>query len=80
MSSKYLTSLSDGELRYRILGLGLTPPIVPSDDPWFVRSAWIDWWQETAGSFSAEQRDGIWQALDRLQLYEVVALEMNERV
>ena len=49
------------------LDLGLTPP-----GPEAPSAAWATWWGREHSSFTAVQRDKMWEALDRLRFYEVI--------
>lgn len=47
---------------------GLTPPAVRPDGS----RDWMRWWQHGAKEFTPEQRELVWQACHKLQLFEVV--------
>ena len=69
-----LTSLSEEQLQDRILDLGLMPAVEWVEVGWL---DWVRWWEETVPSMTAAQVDAIWDLLDRLHLYQVVALELD---
>src|SRR5262245_377882 len=62
----YQTSLAPGLLNDWALDLGLSPP-GPAATP----AQWVEWWGREHGSFTAPQREKMWEALDRLRFYEV---------
>jgi len=71
-----LTVLSEMELQERIVDLGLVPPDEhPGLQAW---SDWRGWWEATVGTMAEAQRDGVWDLLDRLRLYEVFPLDLGE--
>jgi hypothetical protein len=76
-----LTSLDEAGLQDRILELGLMPPLaqpVPYEQAIYTWIDWSGWWRRTVGCMTEAQRDAIWDLLDHLRLYEVVALELEE--
>jgi hypothetical protein len=64
-----LTSLPEGPLRDWLLDAGLTPP--NGDLSPVVLSGW---WDHHAEGMTELQRDRVWEALERLRFYTVVAL------
>ena len=58
------SSLDEGRLRDWMLDAGLTPPEDASD--------WPAWWRDHNAAMTGLQRERVWQACDRVRLYEVV--------
>ena len=77
-----LTSLSEIELQQRIADLGLVTPeertldVGPTGPQTWID--WSGWWRRTVGTMMQAQRDGVWDLLDRLRLYEVFPLDLGE--
>lgn len=72
-----LSSLEEDEVCERLRQLGLTPPegeIVYHD--YLVRN-WAAWYDAVAGSLSEEHRSALWEMLDRVRCYAVVAVELD---
>jgi hypothetical protein len=59
------TGLDADRLHDWAIDQGLTPPEAGD---------WAAWWDEQSPKMTELQRDGMWQALDRLRFYEVVEL------
>jgi hypothetical protein len=71
-----LTSLSEVHLADRILALGLRPPNVKERERY--HGYWARWWDRTAGRLTEEQREAIWNLMDRLSLYFVLPLDLED--
>jgi hypothetical protein len=58
---------------------GLTPPVSLFPQPGRPRCShdWYYWWRQTAPRMTPEQRRRVWEALDRVRFYEVVALPLE---
>jgi hypothetical protein len=69
------TSLPVFALRDWLLDADLSPP--PADAP---GAAWRAWWASQAPTWSAEQRERVWDRLDRLQFYVVEERPAGRRV
>ena len=74
-----LTSFPESVLDDWLRDLGLTPPAPPPHMAGRPRSSsdWAFWWGRTAPAMTEEQRAGMWKALDRVEFYEVVTLELE---
>jgi hypothetical protein len=75
-----LTTLSEDQFVASIEKLRLTPPALvdPSRSSPYNRRDWIGWYDSVAPSLTARQRQGLWKLLDRVQCYDVLAVEMEE--
>jgi hypothetical protein len=63
------TSLDAGRLNDWVLDLGLTPPRATKTKP----PNWANWWKRRKSKMTEYQREKMWEALDRLRFYDVVA-------
>jgi hypothetical protein len=69
-----LTSMPPGVFRDWLLEAGIDPPEpTPIDD---AMTVWCNWWRES--DLIDEQRDRVWEALDRLQYFMVLRVEAPE--
>jgi hypothetical protein len=66
-----LTHLSEDELVRHIEQLGLSPPPEPENRDW------SDWWEGIEGSLTLEQCEGIWRVMTKIQLHEIVPVEIE---
>jgi len=62
--------------------LGLTPPaperIEPKHGKPFTMRDWDAWWEANVAQMTDHQRCKIWEALDRLDFFEIVETELEE--
>jgi hypothetical protein len=65
------TSFSAPILCLWLLDAGITPPADTIE--WI--NTWRDWWDNNQAHFTEWQRERAWQALDKVQWYEVCAVE-----
>jgi hypothetical protein len=72
-----LTRFPESVLDDWLRDLGLSPPVSPPHMAGQPRSSWVwaRWWEQTP--MTQEQRAGVWKALDRVEFYEVVTLELE---
>ena len=62
----YQTSLDAPRLHDWLMDAGIEPPAHPNQ-----HAAWAAWWDESARTWSAEQREHAWAAFDKVRFYEV---------
>jgi hypothetical protein len=74
-SFKERTSMPAQVFRDWLADAGLTPPEVYADG----RVNWRVWWTTNEPGMTAFQRAKVWEALDRVRFYSVVALEPPSR-
>jgi hypothetical protein len=58
-----------------LLDAGLTPPS-PDLSEWI--STWRAWWETYSPRFTELQRERVWQGLDKVQCFELLAMEWAE--
>src|SRR5262245_24290515 len=46
---------------------GIEPPVQPG-----LHAAWIAWWDATSSDWTDQQREHVWQALDRLRFFDLM--------
>jgi hypothetical protein len=65
-----------------ILDCGLTPPELPENPTWggSLLGTWFRWWGQTVVPADSEARRKLWEAFDRVDFYEVVAVAAAEVV
>jgi hypothetical protein len=59
-----------------ILDCGLTPPELPKGGA--LLNAWFRWWGQVVAPADSEARRKIWEAFDRVDFYEVIAVPTAE--
>jgi hypothetical protein len=64
------STMPEGVFRDLVTDLELTPPPARR-----LETDWAGWWERHKGELSAQQRRAVWDALDRVCFYTVVALE-----
>jgi|GEM_PF-7001072 len=71
-----LTTVSERTFREQLAGLGLPAPAES-----LLQAAgsidWIAWWDRKSPYWSAEQRAGVWNMLDKVQLFDVIEIELE---
>lgn len=70
-----LTSLEPGIFRDWLLDLGLEPPGIREDGS----CDWGDWWERCSSRWSSLQREQVWDRLDLLRFFDVVAQQPLRR-
>jgi hypothetical protein len=72
----HLTDFDPGPFRDWLLDAGLPVPDLPEEsDRLGDLDFWSKWWDEMGPALSAEEKDRLWQALEKLRFYHVVAFE-----
>jgi hypothetical protein len=69
-----LSSRNATDVHADIGRLGLTPP--PAPNPFDVGS-WYEWWDHESANWTAEQRSALWAMFDKVQLFEVIEIEVE---
>ena len=63
-----------------ILDCGLTPPELPEGSAWAgaLLHAWFRWWGKAVVPADSEARRKLWEAFDRVDFFEVIAVPAAE--
>jgi hypothetical protein len=64
----YQTSLDAGRLHDWLLDRGVTPPTKPGAG----HAPWRSWWDAGHERMGGQERDAVWEALDKVRFFEVV--------
>ena len=77
-----LTRFDEPVLFDWILDCGLTPPELPTDRSWggSLLGAWFNWWGKAVVPADPEARRKLWEAFDRVDFFETVAVPTAEVV
>jgi hypothetical protein len=75
-SSRGMTALSNETFRARVCELGLIPP-PPVPTGYGDGANWVEWWEVESANWTAEQRNAVWDLLDKVQLFDVVEIELE---
>lgn len=72
----YQPAITGGETKLAqvVRKLGLKPPVRGKNT---LGNVWAVWWDRTYFEMSDTQRDAIWNALDKLELYKVVKTKLE---
>jgi hypothetical protein len=68
-----VSSLTEAEFIERLNALGLIPERLRGATDIY----WRDWWEMVERELTDGQRQALWQMMDRLRLYEIVAVEVG---
>lgn len=71
-----LTSLPEADLHERIRALGIAPP-VPIRGAFGERMDWAAWWDAESPNWTAARCSAVWDALDKVKLFEVIECELE---
>ena len=76
-STPYYLPITGGEKKLiaRVTKLGLTPPAKKKSEYY---PDWRGWWDRNYANMTQAQRDAIWDALDKLELYTVVKTTLED--